>query len=229
MANELRDLRRILELATMGKPDSKAASDFVPDQTAPAFADPSSNPAAAAKRGRLFQGFDNSQLQSLGSAGITGYADGGMVDPSQGAAPQGDPSQSGFGTGAPAPATPPPGAGMDPRVTIISDAEAALAGKLQGGEAQIAVQKFIQMFGPEALKALHQQMLQGRVIQGPGGPTADQVPAIIDGQQPAKLSSGEFVMPEAAVRGMGGGDHQAGAQAMTQLSQQLAGGGGLPQ
>jgi hypothetical protein len=40
---------------------------------------------------------------------------------------------------------------------------------------------------------------QNAEIQGPGGPTDDAIPAEIDGQQPAALSSGEFVVNADAV------------------------------
>jgi len=43
----------------------------------------------------------------------------------------------------------------------------------------------------------------GGLIQGPGGGTADMVPAMIDGQQPAQVSSGEYVIPAAVVEALG--------------------------
>jgi hypothetical protein len=43
----------------------------------------------------------------------------------------------------------------------------------------------------------------GQQVLGPGGPKTDSIPAIIDGQQPAALSSGEFVMPVEAVKFFG--------------------------
>ncbi|HEX7116252.1 MAG TPA: hypothetical protein VF193_14085 [Steroidobacter sp.] len=41
---------------------------------------------------------------------------------------------------------------------------------------------------------------EGGEVRGPGTSTSDSVPALIDGQQPARLSDGEYVMSEAAVR-----------------------------
>jgi len=43
----------------------------------------------------------------------------------------------------------------------------------------------------------------GRKVVGPGGPREDAIPAVVDGQQPAALSSGEFVIPEHVVRWKG--------------------------
>ena len=64
----------------------------------------------------------------------------------------------------------------------------------------------------------------GRMVTGPGGPTDDAIPAVIDGQEPAALSSGEFVLPAAAVAGAGDGDPEKGAAALQELSERLAAG-----
>jgi hypothetical protein len=50
-------------------------------------------------------------------------------------------------------------------------------------------------------------------ISGPGTPTSDEIPAM--------LSDGEFVMTEAAVRGMGDGNRQRGIQNMYQVMDNL--------
>ena len=50
-------------------------------------------------------------------------------------------------------------------------------------------------------------------ISGPGTPTSDDIPAM--------LSDGEFVMTEAAVRGMGDGNRQRGIQNMYQVMDNL--------
>jgi len=50
-------------------------------------------------------------------------------------------------------------------------------------------------------------------ISGPGTPTSDEIPAM--------LSDGEFVMTEAAVRGMGDGNRQRGIQNMYQVMNNL--------
>lgn len=61
-----------------------------------------------------------------------------------------------------------------------------------------------------------------RLVLGKGGPTADKIPARIDGVHEARLSNGEFVMTAAAVRGLGGGDYQRGAEALMRLNDQFA-------
>ena len=43
----------------------------------------------------------------------------------------------------------------------------------------------------------------GRSVHGEGNGKSDSLPAVIDGEHPAALSSGEFVMPVEAVRHFG--------------------------
>ena len=66
---------------------------------------------------------------------------------------------------------------------------------------------------------------QGGYIEGPGTGTSDSIPAAIyqnGGRvQEAALSDGEFVMTEAAVRGAGNGDRDAGAAKMYQMMDQF--------
>jgi hypothetical protein len=56
-----------------------------------------------------------------------------------------------------------------------------------------------------------------RHIKGPGDGMSDSVPAVIDGQQPAALASGEFVIPADVVALLGNGDNDAGARALQQM------------
>lgn len=49
-------------------------------------------------------------------------------------------------------------------------------------------------------------------IRGTGGGLADKVPAVIDGQAPAALSEGEFVIPADVVAMLGDGSSEAGAR-----------------
>jgi hypothetical protein len=69
----------------------------------------------------------------------------------------------------------------------------------------------------------------GGYISGPGTGRSDSVPARIyqDGQpvQEARLSDGEFVMTERAVRGAGDGDRAAGAARMYRLMRDFEKGG----
>jgi|TARA_R100000149_G_C5879287_1_gene143751 hypothetical protein len=64
----------------------------------------------------------------------------------------------------------------------------------------------------------------GGYIEGPGTGTSDSIPAMIyqDGGpvQEARLSDGEFVMTERAVRGLGDGNRNKGAARMYELMNQ---------
>jgi hypothetical protein len=135
----------------------------------------------------------------LARGGVVGYADGGRVN------------------------------NPDPRVMMIADAEDALQ---RGDHQHESITKFVDTFGPKALENLNNNVLAGyrmragregaRQITGPGGPTDDAVPAVIDGKHPAKLSSGEVVIPVSAVEGAGDGDPRVGAQRLQELSARLA-------
>jgi hypothetical protein len=55
---------------------------------------------------------------------------------------------------------------------------------------------------------------EGRGIPGIGGGVSDDVPAMIDGQHPAQLSSGEYVVPSDVVSHLGDGNTNAGIAAL---------------
>ena len=135
----------------------------------------------------------------MANGGIVGYAEGGEVSPM---------------------------GGMDPRVSIIADAEDAIEG--DSPDPQGALEKFVKAFGEEALTSLVEQVRggmkmrqRGRMVRGPGGPKDDMVPAMTDAGQPVALSNGEFIMPQAAVEGAGGPEQM---QQMSDELQQRAGG-----
>ena len=89
---------------------------------------------------------------------------------------------------------------------------------------------FISEYGMPAFRALaarvesakrQQQGQQGRMIDGPGGPRDDMVPAMIDHgshQQPARLSPGEYVVNAPTVAALGDGDPMQGAAQLDQMS-----------
>ncbi len=120
-----------------------------------------------------------------------------------------------------------PLSGQDPRIMLMAEAEKAIAGQHPDPEA--VLQQFVQTFGQGALRQLaagaqHQQQGEaGRMIDGPGGPRSDDVPARIDNTHEAALSDGEFVMTADAVRNIGGGDPMKGAQILTMMNEQLGG------
>ena len=50
---------------------------------------------------------------------------------------------------------------------------------------------------------------------------SDDIPAIINGEQPAALTGGEYVMPSDVVSGVGNGNSKAGAQRLAQFAEQV--------
>ena len=51
-----------------------------------------------------------------------------------------------------------------------------------------------------------------RLLKGPGDGMSDDIPANIDGRQPARLADGEFVIPADVVSHLGNGSTDAGAK-----------------
>ena len=52
----------------------------------------------------------------------------------------------------------------------------------------------------------------GRLLRGPGDGVSDSIPATIGGKQPARLATGEFVVPARVVSELGNGSTDAGAK-----------------
>lgn len=56
------------------------------------------------------------------------------------------------------------------------------------------------------------RMAKGGFLNGPGDGMSDSIPATIEGNQPARLADGEFVIPADVVSHLGNGSTKAGAQ-----------------
>lgn len=68
------------------------------------------------------------------------------------------------------------------------------------------------------------QMARGGYLDGgrvAGDGMSDSVPAMIDGQQPAALSSGEFVIPADVVSGLGNGSSDSGAKQLYSMMDRI--------
>ena len=126
------------------------------------------------------------------------FAEGGIA---QGANPQ---QQAMLGSGGYAPT----------EDSLIAETKAAIMGSHP--EPQKVVQAFIERYGEQAFMQLRTQIVKAMagdegLTQGPGGGMDDQIPATIDGSEPAALSDGEFVVPADVVSGLGDGSTDAGA------------------
>jgi hypothetical protein len=61
------------------------------------------------------------------------------------------------------------------------------------------------------------ELLGGSLFSQEGMGVADDVPAIIDGEVPAALSEGEFILPADVVSHLGDGNTEAGAKILQKL------------
>jgi hypothetical protein len=57
----------------------------------------------------------------------------------------------------------------------------------------------------------------GQLLKGPGDGMSDDIPASIEGEQPALLADGEFVVPADVVSGLGNGSTDAGAEQLYKM------------
>jgi hypothetical protein len=64
-------------------------------------------------------------------------------------------------------------------------------------------------------------LAKGRYLNGTTDGMEDQIPANIDGQQPARLSHGEFVIPADVVSHLGNGNSQAGAKRLYEMMDKI--------
>jgi hypothetical protein len=60
----------------------------------------------------------------------------------------------------------------------------------------------------------------GQLLLGPGNGMSDDIPASIEGKQPARLADGEFVIPADVVSGIGNGSTGAGADELYRTARQ---------
>lgn len=117
---------------------------------------------------------------------------------------------------------PPPGETAEPTShndrELIAQTVEAIQGKVaEPGPILLA---FVNEFGEPALQDLAARVKAMPATEGGQPPMtgvasdgqSDSIPAMIDGQQPAALSEGEFVVPADAVSGLGNGSTDAGAQ-----------------
>jgi hypothetical protein len=86
-----------------------------------------------------------------------------------------------------------------------------------GRRSSVAPVSYTPGFNPFTAYAIPRRMAQGGYVPGGSGGMDDDVPAIIDGKGPARLSSGEFVFDAATVAALGDGNNTAGAKKLDGL------------
>lgn len=71
------------------------------------------------------------------------------------------------------------------------------------------------------LGAVQPSYARGRFVSGEGSGISDSVPALIDGKQPARIASGEYIIPSRAVSELGSGSSDAGAKELDKMVQRI--------
>ena len=95
------------------------------------------------------------------------------------------------------------------------------------GEAAAAQQQAMEQakqIAAQPVKAAHGGLMalaKGRYLQGSTDGMSDELPAEIDGEQPAALSHGEFVVPADVVSHLGNGNSDAGAKKLYQMMDKI--------
>jgi hypothetical protein len=79
----------------------------------------------------------------------------------------------------------------------------------------------LQAIGNAAAAGGLMESSQGYYLGGTTDGMADQVPATIDGGEPARLSDGEFVVPADVVSHLGNGNSQAGSQQLYSMMDRI--------
>jgi hypothetical protein len=82
-----------------------------------------------------------------------------------------------------------------------------------GPRAQLPTQPPVEMLAAGGLATLK----EGKYLDGASDGMADKVPARIDGEQEARLSDGEFVIPADVVSHLGNGNSDAGAKVLKDM------------
>ena len=80
-------------------------------------------------------------------------------------------------------------------------------------------------YGPPPVKAMQEggiaELEEGRPLAGNTDGMADEIPAVIEGEQPAALSDGEFVIPADVVSGLGNGNTDAGVKVLEDMMDRI--------
>lgn len=115
------------------------------------------------------------------------------------------------------PEAPAQGGGQDREIFL--GAVQAIKGESEDPEA--AVGAFIKRFGPDEFEKLVINIKGGESANVGGDGRSDSIPATIEGEQPAQLSEGEFVVPSDVVADLGNGSSEAGSRQLEQMMERV--------
>jgi hypothetical protein len=149
----------------------------------------------------LAQGYAESQQSDTAETGLGGLRKGGAIKYQQGGKTTAEQNTAKA-------ATPPPATTMDMLVAKKNEEEMAKQG-IPAGINMEAIKKQAGM-ADGGLAGLTPD--DGKMLNGMGDGVSDDIPAMIEGEQEAALSDGEFIVPARIVSELGNGSSDAGAQ-----------------
>jgi hypothetical protein len=101
-------------------------------------------------------------------------------------------------------------------VYAAREAAAQQAAAAQAAQ-QAAAQQPVQQLAAGGIAGLK----EGKYLDGATDGMADEKPAVIDGEEPALLSDGEFVIPADVVSHLGNGNSDAGAKVLERMMERV--------
>ena len=160
------------------------------------------NPAVALQAA---QGYADTQQSDLNQQGLGGLRKGGAIRYQQGGKTTAEMNTAKAAT--PAPATT-----MDLMLAKKNEEEMANQGLPAGLNIQALQAQAQQQQGMAAGGIAGLTPDDGKMLNGNGDGVSDEIPAMIEGEQEAALSDGEFIVPARIVSELGNGSSDAGAQ-----------------
>ena len=159
------------------------------------------NPAVALN---VAQGYAESQQSNLDEQGLGTLKTGGVIKYQQGGKTTAEMNTAKA-------STPPPITTMDMMLAKNNEEEMAKQGIPAGLNIQ-AIQAQAQQQGMAEGGIAELTPEDGKMLSGNGDGVSDDIPAMIEGEQEAALSDGEFIVPARIVSELGNGSSDAGAQ-----------------
>ena len=147
------------------------------------------------------QGYADTQQSDLNQQGLGGLKKGGAIKYQQGGQTTAEQNTAKA-------ATPPPATTMDMLIAKKNEEEIAK----QGIPAGINMEAIKQQAGMADGGIAELTPDDGKMLNGMGDGVSDDIPAMIEGDQEAALSDGEFIVPARIVSELGNGSSDAGAQ-----------------
>jgi hypothetical protein len=160
------------------------------------------NPAVALQAA---QGYADTQQSDINQQGLGGLRKGGAIKYQQGGKTTAEMNTAKA-------ATPPPVTTMDLMLAKKNQEEEAAAQGIPAGLNIQAIQAQAQQEGMAEGGIAGLTPDDGKMLNGNGDGVSDDIPAMIEGEQEAALSDGEFIVPARIVSELGNGSSDAGAQ-----------------